>query len=458
MLLQVVTQLGADTDPHEIDVHRGVAGRQIVVSIASFDPDDPQVRELQDVRERLAAFPWDRLVETRGRDDRAAPRGDGAGRRSPRSGSTSCAASRRSSSTRSRRSSLTANQHGQFALAALVTLVLGLGIAGITVVLRRSRSDVGRAFAALKGEVDERRVAEEALRASEGRFRSLVQRASDLTIVTDDHGVVTYVSPAVEALVGYRPEDFLELPLLVHVEPEERADVATAITLLAERPGLVRTIELRLRTADGRTRSVEAVCQNLVDDPDVGGLVWNGRDVTERKALESELNHRAHHDPLTGLPNRALLLQRLAETLASPRVRAATAVGGRRRPRRVQERQRHPRPRGRRRAAAGGRAAPARLRPGRRHRRAAGRRRVRRHDLFGGPRTTRWRSPAGSSTSCTSRSPSPATTSPSAPASASRTAAAPGRRTGCCATPTSRCTSRSGRARAGSRSSSRRCG
>ena len=109
-----------------------------------------------------------------------------------------------------------------------MTLVLGLGIAGITVVLRRSRSDVARAYAALKGEVDERRVAEEALRASEGRFRSLVQRASDLTIVTDDRGVVTYVSPAVEALVGYRPEDFLELPLLVHVEPEERADVATA--------------------------------------------------------------------------------------------------------------------------------------------------------------------------------------------------------------------------------------
>ena len=84
-------------------------------------------------------------------------------------------------------------------------------------------------------------------------------------------------------------------------------------------PACVRTIELRLRTHDGRTRSVEAVCQNLVDDPDVRGLVWNGRDVTERQALESELNHRAHHDPLTGLPNRALLLRRLAETLTSPR-------------------------------------------------------------------------------------------------------------------------------------------
>ena len=318
VLLQAVTQFGPDSDPDEIDLHRGVAGRQIVVSIASFEPGDPQVRELQDVRRDLAAFPWDRLVETRGRDLALRREAIDLVARSER----------RVNVLRSEQekqfyavttSSLTANQHGQLTLAALVTLVLGLGIAGITVVLRRSRSDVERAFAALKGEVDERRVAEEALRASEGRFRSLVQRASDLTIVTDDHGIVTYVSPAVEALVGYRPEDFLELPLLVHVEPEERADVATAITLLTDRPGLVRTIELRLCTADGRTRSVEAVCQNLIDDPDVRGLVWNGRDVTERKALESELNHRAHHDPLTGLPNRALLLQRLAETLVSPR-------------------------------------------------------------------------------------------------------------------------------------------
>ena len=237
------------------------------------------------MRSDLAAFPWDRLVETRGRDIALRREAIDLVARSERRVNVLRSGQEKQFYAVTTES-LTANQHGQLTLAALVTLVLGLGIAGITVVLRRSRSDVEKAFAALKGEVDERRVAEEALRASEGRFRSLVQRASDLTIVTDDHGVVTYVSPAVEALVGYRPEDFLELPLLVHVEPEERADVATAITLLTDRPGLVRTIELRLRTADGRARSVEAVCQNLIDDPDVRGLVWNGRDVTERKALE----------------------------------------------------------------------------------------------------------------------------------------------------------------------------
>jgi diguanylate cyclase (GGDEF)-like protein/PAS domain S-box-containing protein len=325
VLLQAVTQFGPDSDPQEIDLHRGVSGRQIVVSIASFDEGDPEIRELQDVRAQLAAFPWDRLVESRGRDDDLRREAMALVAQSEerinilRSG-------QEKQFYRVTTASLAANQRGQLALASLVTLVLGLGAAAITVVLRRSRSDVEQAYAALKIEVAERRVAEEALRASEGRFRSLVQRASDLTILTDDQGVVTYVSPAVEALVGHRPSELIGLPLLVHVEPEERADVATAITLLAERPGLLRTIELRLRARDGRVRTIEAVCQNMVDDPDVRGLVWNGRDVTERRALESELTRRAHHDPLTGLPNRALLLQRLDETLTASE-NARTRVG-----------------------------------------------------------------------------------------------------------------------------------
>ena len=315
VLLQVVTAFGPGADPQEVDVHRGVAVRQMMVSSASFDDGDRPVAELADVRTRLAGFPWDRLARSQGRDVALHQQAIAL--------VSDC--EERVNALRSKQEkqfyavtteSLAANQRGQLALATLVMLVLSLGIAGITAVLRRSRSDVARAYAALKGEVDERRVAEEALRASEGRFRSLVQRASDLTIVTDDRGMITYVSPAVEDFVGHRPEDLLGEPLLAHVEPDERTDVERAIKLLAARPGLVRTIDLRLCTRDGRARSVEAVCQNLVDDLDVRGLVWNGRDVTERRALENELSHRAHHDPLTGLPNRALLLRRLDDLLS----------------------------------------------------------------------------------------------------------------------------------------------
>jgi diguanylate cyclase (GGDEF)-like protein/PAS domain S-box-containing protein len=206
---------------------------------------------------------------------------------------------------------LEGSRRSQLGLSALVGLVLALGVAGVTLVTSRSRSRIARAYDALKGEVGERRAAEDALRASEGRFRSLVQRASDLTVVTDATGIVHYVSPAAETLLGHRPEDLLDLPLLVHVEPDQRAGVGQAIAFLAEQPGLVHTIELRLCTRDGRVRTVEAVCQNLLADTDVAGLVWNGRDVTDRRALEVELTHQARHDPLTGLANRVLLLDRL---------------------------------------------------------------------------------------------------------------------------------------------------
>jgi diguanylate cyclase (GGDEF)-like protein len=103
--------------------------------------------------------------------------------------------------------------------------------------------------------------------------------------------------------------------VLAHVEQGQRAAVADAVAFLAEQPGLVHTIELHLLTRDGRVRLVEAVCRNLLDDADVGGLVWNGRDVTERRTLEDELTRQALHDPLTGLPNRALLTRRLGTLL-----------------------------------------------------------------------------------------------------------------------------------------------
>jgi Amt family ammonium transporter len=202
------------------------------------------------------------------------------------------------------------------AVAMAMAVMFGLGAAGMAVVARRRRSGMTQAFAALLEEVGERRADREA-QANQERFRSLVQRTSELTMVTDESGVIDYVSPAAEALFGYRPEDLLGLPLLKQVQAEQRADVARAMVLLVEHPGLVHTIELPLRTRDGRVRLVEAVCQNLVEDPDVGGLVWRGRDVTDRRAFEDELSRQALHDPLTGLPNRVLLLERLTGALRS---------------------------------------------------------------------------------------------------------------------------------------------
>jgi diguanylate cyclase (GGDEF)-like protein len=63
-------------------------------------------------------------------------------------------------------------------------------------------------------------------------------------------------------------------------------------------------------------RDVEALATNLLADEAINGIVLNIRDVTERKAIEAELEHQAFHDTLTGLPNRALFRNRVEHALA----------------------------------------------------------------------------------------------------------------------------------------------
>jgi diguanylate cyclase (GGDEF)-like protein len=67
--------------------------------------------------------------------------------------------------------------------------------------------------------------------------------------------------------------------------------------------------------ADGEWRILDIAVTNLLDEPDIGAIVLNGRDVTERHALEQELNHQAFHDKLTGLANRSLFLDRLSHAM-----------------------------------------------------------------------------------------------------------------------------------------------
>jgi diguanylate cyclase (GGDEF)-like protein/PAS domain S-box-containing protein len=162
--------------------------------------------------------------------------------------------------------------------------------------------------------------AETTLRLSEDRFRSLIQNSSDVTMILGEKGVFRYVSPAIKDLLQYEPEELIGRLATDFVQREDLETVLKALGASEfQTESAQATVEFRMLRRDGTTRDVEAVVSNQTDRPSVAGYVSNIRDVTERKKFEALLAFRALHDPLTGLANRQLILDRAQQMLVRAR-------------------------------------------------------------------------------------------------------------------------------------------
>ena len=158
--------------------------------------------------------------------------------------------------------------------------------------------------------------AEEALESAHTRSAALIEYGSDLITVSDAEGVITFASPACERLLGWQPEDLIGRTVLDWVHPEDRERVAEIHAELLSRPGGTAEYECRLVHRNGSWRHMEVNRTNHLQDPAIWGIVATKRDVTERVEAAERLLRQATHDSLTGLPNRALLLDRLETALA----------------------------------------------------------------------------------------------------------------------------------------------
>jgi diguanylate cyclase (GGDEF)-like protein/PAS domain S-box-containing protein len=176
--------------------------------------------------------------------------------------------------------------------------------------------DGERLFTAIIRDVTERKKLEKVIKESEEHFCSLVWYSSDIITILEADGTVRYVSPTVERITGDKSEEQIGTNAFDSVHPNDRERALATFAEVLKRPGLHPPLEFRVLHRNGSWRYLEHVANNLLDDPAVRGVVVTSRDVTERKVLEEQLLHQAFHDPLTGLPNRALFMDRLEHALA----------------------------------------------------------------------------------------------------------------------------------------------
>jgi diguanylate cyclase (GGDEF)-like protein/PAS domain S-box-containing protein len=153
------------------------------------------------------------------------------------------------------------------------------------------------------------------LRAADARQRAIVARSRDATLFFDVDGMIRWASPVSNELLAIEPEALIGQNGLDFVHPEDQERVFAEFLAIGGLGDHVRT-EFRITHPRGGVRWVEEDATNLVDDPDVGYIVGNLRDVTERRHAQEELERFALHDGLTGLPNRSLLVNRLEQLLA----------------------------------------------------------------------------------------------------------------------------------------------
>jgi diguanylate cyclase (GGDEF)-like protein/PAS domain S-box-containing protein len=171
------------------------------------------------------------------------------------------------------------------------------------------------AILALVNDVTERKRAEDVLQRKEEHYRSLIENASDLIIILNGHGTVSYISPSIERALGYSTQDLICRNIFEFVHPEDFSTAFSAITNSIEFPGESRIIEMRMRHKEGQWRLYESIGKCVFDETGNPSVIINARDTTDRKAAEEQLTHNALHDPLTDLPNRRLFMDRLEHAI-----------------------------------------------------------------------------------------------------------------------------------------------
>jgi PAS domain S-box-containing protein len=136
-------------------------------------------------------------------------------------------------------------------------------------------------------DITQRREAEEALRESEERYRSLVEHSRELIFTTSPEGVFTFANRALETLTDWSVEEFLGRPFSEFIHPGDLPVVRGRFARILDGENLPDS-EVRLRMKSGETRSFEYSSSRLLRKGELAGIWGVARDITDRKRIEED--------------------------------------------------------------------------------------------------------------------------------------------------------------------------
>ncbi|WP_198804945.1 EAL domain-containing protein [Leptolyngbya sp. BL0902] len=177
--------------------------------------------------------------------------------------------------------------------------------------VQQRTQELAQANQALHAEIQVRQNVEEDLRLSEARYRLIANHMGDLVCLHNHQGEFLYISPSVQTLLGYSPEELQGKNIQDLCHPDDLPCLQLHFQESFQSADSI-TSAYRLRSQSGRYVWIETLAKSIMDeDSPITGIVTSSRDVTRRIKIERQLRYDALHDALTHLPNRDWLAKRL---------------------------------------------------------------------------------------------------------------------------------------------------
>lgn len=169
-------------------------------------------------------------------------------------------------------------------------------------------------------DITERKRAEESLRFSEEKYRTILENIQEGYFEVDLAGNLTFYNDPVCEIMGYTREELMSMNYKKYTGNEMAVKVYQAFNKVYLSGNSTKEIDWQIIRKDGARRYIEASVSLQKDfSGHPKGFKGIIRDITERKEMDQKLNHLATHDALTGLPNRILFMDRLQVALAQSR-------------------------------------------------------------------------------------------------------------------------------------------